>query len=82
MLLGSKVLNRATFDDLKNAFKPYNINESFLKENIEKLCELKNTKLVNECINLGIPKEFAIQILNDTKIVDENFSTGVNSCKK
>lgn len=82
MLLGSKVLNRATFDDLKNAFKPYNINESFLKENIAKLCELKNTKLVNECINLGIPKEFAIQILNDTKIVDENFSTGVNSCKK
>ncbi|MBD3840198.1 MAG: type II toxin-antitoxin system HipA family toxin, partial [Epsilonproteobacteria bacterium] len=24
MLLGSKVLNRATYDDLKNAFKPYN----------------------------------------------------------
>jgi serine/threonine-protein kinase HipA len=82
MLLGSKVLNRATFDDLKNAFKPYNISESFLKENIEKLCELKNTKLVNECINLGIPKEFAIQILNDTKIVDENLSTGVNLCKR
>jgi serine/threonine-protein kinase HipA len=78
MLLGSKVLNRATFIDLKNAFKPYNIDESFLKENIEKMIEIKNTKLVKECINLDIPKEFAIQILEETKTVDDNFTKGVN----
>lgn len=77
MLLGNKVPNRATFEDLKNAFKSYNIDESFLKENIQKMCELKNNKLVNECVNLGIPKEFAIAILEDTKIVDENFTKGV-----
>ena len=78
MLLGAKVLNRATFEDLKNAFKPYNIDESFLKENIQKMCELKNSKLVKECVNLGIPKEFANSILEDTKIVDENFTKGVD----
>jgi serine/threonine-protein kinase HipA len=78
MLLGTKVLNRATFDDLKNAFKPYNISESFLKENIQKMCEIKNTKLVNECNNLGIPKEFALSILEDTNIVDEKFTIGVD----
>lgn len=78
MLLGSKVLNRATFEDLKNAFKSYNISESFLKENVEKMIEIKNAKLVNECVNLGIPKEFAIQILEETKTVDENFIKGVN----
>ena len=78
MLLGSKVLNRATFKDLENAFKPYNIEESFLKENIEKMIDIKNTKLVNECVNLNIPKEFAIQILEETKTVDENFTKEVN----
>ena len=78
MLLGSKVLNRATFKDLENAFKPYNIDESFLKENIEKMIDIKNTKLVNECVNLNIPKEFAIQILEETKTVDENFTKEVN----
>jgi serine/threonine-protein kinase HipA len=78
MLLGSKVLNRATFKDLKNAFKPYNIDESFLKETIEKMIEIKNTKLVKECINLDIPLEFAIQILEETKTVDDSFTKGVN----
>lgn len=76
MLLGTKVLGRATFLDLKNAFKPYNIDESFLKENIQKMCELKNSKLVDECVHLGIPREFAFAILEDTKIVDENFTKG------
>lgn len=78
MLLGTKVLNRATFDDLKNAFKPFNIDEIFLKENIQKMCELKNSSLVKECVSLGIPKEFATHILEDTKIVDENFTKGAN----
>jgi len=78
MLLGCKVLNRSSFEDLKNAFKPYNICESFLKENIEKLIEIKNSKLISECINLGIPEEFAIQILEETKIVDESFSRRAN----
>ena len=40
--------------------------------------EIKNAKLVNECVNLDIPKEFAIQILEETKTVDENFTKGVN----
>lgn len=76
MLFGSKVLNRSSFDDLKNAFKPYNIDEAFLKENIQIMCELKNSSLVKECVSLGIPKEFANAILEDTKIVDENFTKG------
>jgi len=77
MLLGTKVLNRTTFDDLRNAFKPYNIDEAFLKENIQIMCELKNSSLIKECVSLGIPKEFANAILEDTKIVDENFTKGV-----
>ena len=77
MLLGTKMLNRSTFDDLKNAFRPYNIDERFLKENIEKMIEIKNSKLVQEAVHLGIPKEFATSILKDTKIVDENFIKGV-----
>jgi len=76
MLLGNKMLNRSSFEDLKNAFKPYNISESFLKENIQIMCELKNTKLVNECINLGIPKEFACGVLEETKTVDDSFTKG------
>jgi len=82
MLLGNKMLNCATFEDLKNAFKPYNISESFLKENIQKMIEIKHSKLIKECINLDIPKEFAIQILEETKSVDESFSKGVNQCKR
>ena len=78
MLLGSKVLNRATFEDLKNTFKPYNIDESFLEETIQKMIEIKNTKLVNECINLGIPKEFALQVLESTQTVDDSFAKGVS----
>jgi len=64
--------------NLKNAFKPYNISESFLKENIQKMIEIKHTKLVNECVHHGIPKMFASQILEETKTVDESFSKGVN----
>jgi len=78
MLLGSKVLNRATFEDLKNAFKPYTIDESFLEETIQKMIEIKNTKLVNECINLGIPKAFALQVLESTQTVDDSFAKGVS----
>lgn len=77
MLLGAKVLNRATLLDLKNAFKPYNIDEAFLKENIQQMIDLKNTRLVKECVDLGIPKAFANSILEDTKIVDQNFTIGV-----
>ena len=76
MLLGNYSLNRATFGQLKDAFKPYNISESFLKENIQMMIEIKHTKLVKECINYGIPEEFANQILNETNIVDELFSKG------
>lgn len=77
MLLGNKVLNRTAFEDLKNTFRPFNIDETFLKENIQTMVEIKNTKLINECVNLGIPKEFAMGILDETKTVDDGFSKGV-----
>ena len=48
-----------------------------MKENIQKMCELKNSSLVKECVSLGIPREFVNAILEDTKIVDENFTKGV-----
>jgi serine/threonine-protein kinase HipA len=76
MLLGSYSLNRATFGQLKNAFKPYNISESFLKENIKIMIDIKHNKLVKECNNLNIPKKLANQILEETKIVDEMFTKG------
>ena len=65
---------KAVLEDLKNAFEPYNIKESFLKENIEKMIDIKHKKLVQEFINYDIPKNLANHILNETKIVDENFS--------
>ena len=76
MLLGNHSLNRATFQHLKDAFSPYNISESFLRDNIQKMIEVKHTKLVKECIKYGIPDTFANQILEETKIVDENFTKG------
>jgi serine/threonine-protein kinase HipA len=77
MLLGNKVLNRIAFEDLKNTFRPFNIDETFLKDNIQTMVEIKNTKLINECVNLGIPKEFAMGILDETKTVDDGFSKGI-----
>jgi serine/threonine-protein kinase HipA len=78
MLLGNYSLNRATFGQLKDAFKPYNISESFLKENIKIMIDIKHNKLVKECKNLGIPEKLANQILEETKIVDEMFTKGDN----
>ncbi len=78
MLLGTKILNRASFEDLKNTFKAFNIDESFLKDNIQKMIEIKHTRLLKECINLDIPKGFANGILEDTKIIDENFTKGIS----
>ncbi|MBL0709342.1 MAG: type II toxin-antitoxin system HipA family toxin [Sulfurimonas sp.] len=76
MLLGSYSLNRVTFEQLKDTFEPYNISESFLQENIEKLIDIKHSRLVVECINLGIAEKFAYQILEETKTVDEMFTKG------
>ncbi|PUE64071.1 type II toxin-antitoxin system HipA family toxin [Arcobacter caeni] len=76
MLLGNYSLNRATFEQLKDVFKPYNISESFLKENIQMMIEIKHTKLVKDCLSYGIPEAFANQILDETNIVDELFSKG------
>ena len=78
MLLGNYSLNRATFDQLKNTFKPYNISESFLKDAIKKMIDIKNNKLLKECKNLGIPEKFATQILEETKNVDKLFTKGEN----
>ena len=76
MLLGNYSLNRATFEQLKDAFTPYNIGESFLRETIKKMIDIKHSKLVEECKKLGIPEKFARQILEDTKNVDELFTKG------
>ena len=76
MLLGNYSLNRATFQQLVDTFKPYNISEVFLKENINTMIDIKNSKLVTECKHLGIPQKFANQILEETKIVDELFTQG------
>jgi len=78
MLLGNHSLNRATFEQLKDSFKPYNISELFLKENIEMMINIKHNRLVDECVNLGVPKRFAKQILEETKSVDELFTKGGN----
>ena len=76
MLLGNYSLNRVTFMQLKETFKPYNIDESFLKENIEKMIDIKVNKLVKECKNLAIPEKLAHQILEETKSVNELFTKG------
>ena len=76
MLLGNHSLNRVTFRQLKETFKPYNIDESFLKENIQKMIDIKVNKLVKECKNLGIPEKLAYQILEETKSVDVMFTKG------
>lgn len=81
MLLGSYSLNRTTFLQLKDVFKPYNISESFLKENIKLMIAIKHNKLVSECKSLGIPEKLANQILEETKTVDELFSKGDNLWK-
>jgi len=76
MLLGSTSLNRTSFQNLKDAFKAYHISESFLRENIQNMIEIKHTELVKECVNYGIPDTFANQILEETKILDEKFTEG------
>ena len=38
------------------------------------MIDIKHKKLVQEFINYDIPKNLANHILNETKIVDENFS--------
>lgn len=78
MLLGNYSLNRATFSQLKETFKPYNISELFLKTNIEMMIDIKYKRLVKECVNIGIPLNFAKQILEETKIVDKLFTSGDN----
>jgi len=78
MLLGNYSLNRATFGQLKESFKPYNISESFLKENIETMIDIKHNKLLKKCKEIGIPEKFANQILEETKSVDNLFRKGDN----
>jgi len=74
MLLGSVSLNRATYSQLRDAFVPYNISESFIKETIKAMIDIKHSRLLHESINYGIPKSFANNILEETKIVDEMYS--------
>ena len=76
MLLNVTSLNRATFSKLRESFAPYGIEEEFLKQNIEKIIDVKHKYLMSECLNYGIPGNFTSQILKDTKIVDELFTKG------
>ncbi len=76
MLLGNYSLNRVRFLQLKETFSPYNIDESFLKENIQTMIEIKKNKLLDSCKQLGIPEKLAFQILEDTTNVDELFTKG------
>ena len=76
MLLGSSVLNRTPFEKLRDTFAPYNISEVFLKENIQHMIDIKQTELIKESVNHGIPKRFISEILEQTKQVDEHFTTG------
>ena len=76
MLLNVTSLNRATFSKLRESFAPYGIEDEFLKQNIEKIIDVKYKYLMSECLNYGIPENFTSQILKDTKIVDELFTKG------
>ena len=76
MLLNVTSLNRATFSKLRESFAPYGIEEEFLKQNIEKIIDVKHKYLMPECLNYGIPENFTSQILKDTEIVDKLFTKG------
>jgi serine/threonine-protein kinase HipA len=76
MLLGNHSLNRVTFEQMKDTFNPYNISEAFLKESIQEMIEIKHSKLREEAINYGVPHKFANEILEETKIVDEQLTKG------
>lgn len=77
MYIGVNVLNRISYNKLYEVLKPFNITESFLKENIKKMIDLKHSQLVKKFSEYDIPESFAKHILEDTKAVDELLTKGV-----
>lgn len=77
MYVGVNVLNRMSRNKLYEILKPFNITETFLKENIKKMIDLKHSQLVKTFSQYDMPVSFAEHILADTKLVDELFTKGV-----
>ena len=77
MYVGVNVLNRMSCNKLYEILKPFNITETFLKENIKKMIDLKHSQLVKTFSEYDMPISFAEHILADTKLVDELFTKGV-----
>ena len=77
MYVGVNVLNRMSCNKLYEILKPFNITETFLKENIKKMIDLKHSQLVKTFSQYDMPISFAEHILADTKLVDELFTKGV-----
>lgn len=77
MYVGINVLNRMSRNKLYEILKPFNITETFLKENIKKMIDLKHSQLVKTFSQYDMPVSFAEHILADTKLVDELFTKGV-----
>lgn len=66
-----------SYNKLYEVLKPFNITETFLKENIKKMIDLKHSQLVKTFSEYDMPTSFAEHILEDTKLVDELFTKGV-----
>ena len=77
MYVGVNVLNRITYDKLFELLKPFGISDTFLKETIKKMIDLKHSQLVKIFLDYEIPESFAKHILVDTKLVDELLTKGV-----
>ncbi len=77
MYVGVNILNRMSYNKLYEVLKPFNITETFLKENIKKLIDLKHSQLVKIFSEYDMPVSFAEHILADTKLVDELLTKGV-----
>lgn len=77
MYVGVNILNRMSYNKLYEVLKPFNITETFLKENIKKMIDLKHSQLVKIFSEYDMPVSFAEHILADTKLVDELLTKGV-----
>ena len=76
MYVGVNILNRITYDKLFELLKPFGISDTFLKETIKKMIDLKHSQLVKVFLDYEIPESFAKHILEDTKLVDKLFTKG------
>ena len=77
MYVGVNVLNRITYNKLQELVKPFGISDTFLKETIKKMIDLKHTQLLKTFLDYEIPESFAKHIIEDTKAVDELLTKGI-----